>query len=175
MTTSNSSGQSGQFDFWQWLTRLIAYIIDAAIITVVSVIIGVIVAISIVLTGAFFLFVGYGLFFFTFGLLSILYFIIMDVYWGATIGKKTMGLEVQPETGGGRISLSKSFIRNISKIFWLFLFLDWLIAVVTTGNDRRQKITDRWGGTTVVQVKQVLQPPSSSSPPPPPPPPPPPT
>jgi len=161
MTNSNSSGQ---FDFTPWLIRLIAYIIDAIIIIVASVIIGVIIAISIVLTGAFFLFVGYGLFFFTFGVLSILYFIILDIAWGATIGKRAMGLQVQT-VSGKRISIGPSFIRNISKIFWVFLFLDWLIAVITPGNDRRQKLTDRWAGTTVVQVKQAFQSTSPSPPP----------
>jgi uncharacterized RDD family membrane protein YckC len=80
-----------------------------------------------------------------------------------------MGLEVQL-SAGGRISLEKSFVRNISKIFPLLLFLDWLIAIVTPGDDRRQKLTDRWAGTTVNQVKQVLQLTSPSAPPPPPPP-----
>ena len=64
-----------------------------------------------------------------------LYFIISDVAWGGTIGKRIMGLQVQT-TNGSRISIDKSFIRNISKIskiFWLLLFLDWLIAVVTAG------------------------------------------
>jgi len=170
MTTSNSGGQNsnsaGQLDFNHWLIRLIAYIIDAIIIIIVSVIIGLIIAISIVLTGAFFLFVGYGLFFFTFGILSILYFIILDVAWGGTVGKRAMGLQVQT-TNGGRVSIGQSFIRNISKIFWLFLFLDWLIAIVTAGNDRRQKLTDRWAGTTVVQVgKSPIQLTSSPTPPP---------
>jgi uncharacterized RDD family membrane protein YckC len=111
--------------------------------------------------------VGFGLFFLTFGILSILYFIILDVYWGATIGKRVMGLEVQL-VKGGRISLDKSFIRNISKIFIVFLFLDWLIAVVTPGSDRRQKYSDRYAGTTVVQIRQAFQSTAPSTPPPPP-------
>jgi uncharacterized RDD family membrane protein YckC len=78
-----------------------------------------------------------------------------------------MGLEVQL-VKGGRISLDKSFIRNISKIFPLFLFLDWLIAVVTAGTDRRQKYSDRIAGTTVVQVSQPFQSMAPSPTPPPP-------
>ncbi len=165
MTTDNQ-----QLDLGHWLVRLVAYIIDAILITIVAYIIGFIIAISVILTGAFFLFVGFGLFFLTFAILSILYFIILDVYWGATIGKRVMGLDVQL-VKGGRIPLGKSFIRNISKIFPLFLFLDWLIAVVTPGTDRRQKWTDRYAGTTVVQVRQAFQSPAPSTPPPPPPPP----
>jgi len=166
LTTSNTAGQ---IDFTMWLWRLIAYIIDSIIIGIVVAIIDFIIAFSIVLSGAFFLFVGYYLFFLVFGLLSILYFIILDVVWGATIGKRLLGLEVQ-KVQGGRVSFGQSIIRNISKIFVLFLFLDWLIAVVTAGNDRRQKLTDRWAGTTVAQVKQPFQtatttPPSSPPPP----------
>ena len=152
MTNSNSSGQ---LDLMHWVTRLVAYIIDAIIIAIVSWIIGVILAIAIVLTGAFFLFVGAGLFFLTFGLLSILYFIILDVVWAGTIGKRVMALRVQTIKGES-ISFGQSFIRNISKIFPLFLFLDWLIAAVTNGQDRRQKITDRWAGTTVVQLRKMF-------------------
>ena len=169
MTTSNNSGQ---IDFMHWVVRLIAYIIDAIIIfvvtTILSIIIAVIVAISVVTTGSLLFYGGIWITFGLFGLLSILYFIILDVVWGGTIGKRVMGLEVQLEKGG-RISFGKSFIRNISKIFPLFLFLDWLIAVVTAGNDKRQKLTDRWAGTTVAQIKQVFQSAAPSSPPPPPP------
>ena len=161
LTTSSS----GQVDFNHWLWRLVAYVIDAIIIGIVSVIIGIILAAAIVLTGAF-LFVGYGLFFSLFGILSILYFIVLDVVMGATIGKRVMGLEVQT-VKGGRVSFGESFIRNISKIFPLVLFLDWLIAAVTEGKDRRQKISDRWAGTTVVQVKQPFQTVTSSPSPPP--------
>jgi uncharacterized RDD family membrane protein YckC len=166
MTTESS----GQLDFMHWLIRLIAYIIDSIIIfivtTILGIIIAVIVALSVLTTGSLFFYGGIWLTFGLFGLLSILYFIILDVYWGATIGKRVMGLEVQL-VKGGRISLDKSFIRNISKIFPLFLFLDWLIAVVTPGADRRQKYTDRYAGTTVVQVRQAFQSavPSASPPP----------
>ena len=74
---------------------------------------------------------------------------------------------------GGKVTIDKSFIRNISKFyaFEILLFLDWVIAVVTPGPDRRQKFTDRWAGTTVVQIKQPFQSSAPSAPSPPPPPP----
>ena len=106
MTTDNS----GQIDFMHWLIRLIAYIIDAVIISIVSFIIGIILAAVIVLSGAFFLFVGYWLFLLTFGILSILYFIILDVYWGATIGKRVMGLQVQ--IGKRRQDINRQIIHS---------------------------------------------------------------
>lgn len=167
-----STSSSGQVDFTMWLWRLIAYIIDAIIIGVVVTIIDIIIGLVIVLTGAFFLFVGFGLFFLVFGVLSILYFIILDVIWGGTIGKRILGFDVE-KVKGGRVTFGQSFIRNISKIFILFLFLDWVIAVATNGNDKRQKLTDRWAGSTVVQIKQPFQ--TTTTPPNPPPAQPPPT
>jgi uncharacterized RDD family membrane protein YckC len=177
MTSSSSSGQqtSGQLDFSLWLIRLIAYIIDGIIIFVVTTILGFILAIilafAILTTGSFLFYGGFWVTFGLFGLLSILYFIILDVVWGATIGKRVMGLRVET-VKGAKVTFGQSFIRNISKINPLFVFLDWLIAILTTGPDKRQKLTDRWAGTTVVQAGKspinLNEPTVSSSPPPPP-------
>jgi uncharacterized RDD family membrane protein YckC len=85
----------------------------------------------------------------------VLYFVILEVSWGATLGKRILGLHVQT-TSGARVKFNQAFIRNISKIYWIFLLLDWLIAIATPGADRRQKYTDRIAGTTVVQSGQAL-------------------
>ena len=173
MTASNQ-----EFDTNNWILRLVAYIIDAIIIGIAAVIVGAIIAFATALTalatGGYFFYGGIWATFGIFGLLSILYFIILDVVWGGTIGKRVMGLHVQKETGG-RVTYGESFIRNISKIFWLFLLLDWLIAVVTNGPDRRQKLSDRFAHTTVVQIRQpstanINTQPQTQTPPPPPPP-----
>jgi uncharacterized RDD family membrane protein YckC len=172
---TSSSNSSGQLDFSHWLIRLVAYIIDSIIIAIPVYIIYYIVLLSIIFTGGvtgFFAIYGFAFVFpFFFGIIEVLYFVILDVSWGATIGKRVMGLQVQM-TNGGKVQFDKAFIRNISKIFWLFLILDWLIGIATTGSDKRQKFTDRWAGTTVVQVGKspiAITPPPQSSPPPPPP------
>lgn len=80
--------------------------------------------------------------------------------------KKLLGFQVQM-TNGGKVDFGKSFIRNISKIYPLFVLLDWIIGVVTPGVDGRQKYSDRIAGTTVVAIKQAFtatQPPSNSPP-----------
>jgi uncharacterized RDD family membrane protein YckC len=110
-----ATGQNMQIDLGHWLLRLIAFIIDSVI-------------------------------------LSVLYFLVLEVSWGGTIGKRILGLQVQT-VKGGRTAYSQSFIRNISKIFWVFLLLDWLIGVLTPG-DKRQKYSDRMAGTIVVQASQ---------------------
>jgi uncharacterized RDD family membrane protein YckC len=153
-------------DWNHWILRLIALIIDSIIIAIPVGIIWAILSI-VLLTNPFFVVYGSWLLLpFLFGILWTLYFIFLDVYWGATIGKKVLGLQVQT-VNGGKVPFDKAFIRNISKIHPLLLFLDWLVAIVTPRADKRQKYTDRIAGTTVVQTEQAFV---SSTPPPPPPP-----
>ena len=150
MTTESSL----QIDVNHWLFRLIALIIDSIIIAIPVYLI----FFSLLFAGAWLIGYGSWLFFpFLLGLIEVLYFAILDVYWGATIGKKVLGLQVQM-VNGDKVDFGKAFLRNISKIYPLFLFLDWLVGVVTPGADRRQKYTDRLAGTTVVQGKPSFAP-----------------
>jgi len=154
-----------------WIYRLIALIIDSIITGIVGGIIYAILLIPFIISGAVFGIVpwwgGSLLFPLIYGIILVIYSAILEVSWGGmTIGKKLLGLQVQT-TSGGKISFDKAFLRNISKIYWLLLLLDWLIGILSPGK-KMQKYTDRMAGTVVVQSKQ----PFGSVPPPPPPPPP---
>jgi uncharacterized RDD family membrane protein YckC len=167
------SNQLEQIDWMHWIYRLIALIIDGIIVGIVAIIISAVLALAFIFGGGFgYFFAGLGFLFFSFiwGILLVLYFTILDVSWGATIGKRLMGLHVQM-LNGGKVPFDKALIRNISKIFWPLLILDWLIGIVTPG-DKRQKYTDRIAGTVVIQLRQAFQtnnPPPYNPPPPPPP------
>ena len=157
-----------QIDLSHWVLRLIALIIDSIIIGIVTWILATLIVIPLILTGALYSFwLGYGytlLFPFFLGILEVLYFAILEVAWGGTIGKRLMGLTVQM-TNGNKVTIDKALIRNISKIYWLLLLLDWVVALVTPGEDRRQKYTDRIAGTTVVQTSNAfiaISPPQAS-------------
>lgn len=170
MTTSSSSGQ---IDWGHWLWRLVAYIIDSIITYIPAYIIWFIITVAVVFSsGTFFFIYGFWLIdAFLWGIIQVIYFTILEPMWGASIGKRILGLQVQM-VNGGKLTTDKALIRNISKIFWPLLILDWLIGIATQG-DKRQKYTDRIAGTVVVQARQPFQstiPPSSSPPPPPPPP-----
>ena len=159
-----STGSSSQFDMNHWLLRLIAFIIDSIIIGIVASII------SLIFGGGLWQ-LGWGFYLgfpFLLGILELLYFMFMEASYGATLGKKVLGLQVQM-VNGSKVTFDKAFIRNISKIFWLFLLLDWIVGVATPGHDQRQKYTDRIAGTTVVAVRQAFA--SAATPPPPSPPP----
>ena len=157
-----------QIDWGHWIIRLVAIIIDGILLAIASAIIGGIITLTTILAGGFGYFfgaTGFAFFWLIWGILALLYYVVLDTTWGGTIGKRVMGLHVQM-VNGGKVTLEKSFIRNISKIYPLLLFLDWLVGIVTPG-DKRQKYMDRIAGTIVVQTGQAF-----TSPPPPPPPPP---
>jgi uncharacterized RDD family membrane protein YckC len=147
-----------QIDWNHWILRLVAFIIDSIIFGVV--------------TGVLGLFLPLDLLFGTliWGVLLWLYFTLFDIYMGATIGKRLLGIQVQTVTGG-RVTIDKALIRNLSKIIPPLLLIDWLIGVVTPG-DKRQKFLDRTAGVTFVRPIEGYTAYSSTPPPPPPPPPP---
>lgn len=154
MTTDSSS----QIDMGHWLLRLIAFIVDTIILGIIAAILVLVLFVPLLFVDAYSgVWASWGYVFvlpLVIGILSVLYFLVLEVSWGGTIGKRIFGLQVQM-VNGGKVTYGKSFIRNISKIFWVFLLLDWLIGVATPG-DKRQKYSDRMAGTVVVQVKQAF-------------------
>ena len=150
---------SQQIDINHWVLRIIAFVIDSIIIGVVAYIIWSFAIVSLLFSGGlygFWLSYGFSLFLpFVVGIIEVIYFVVLEMAWSATIGKRIMGLKVQMENGS-KVEIGKSFIRNISKIYWIFVALDGIIALVTPGSDRHQKYTDRIAGTTVVKVGQAF-------------------
>jgi uncharacterized RDD family membrane protein YckC len=163
--------QTSEIDFNHWLYRLLAYIIDSIITAIPAYIIywvlqGIIWP-SETIFGFTYYYVPWWSYFLLpliIGVIQLLYFAIMEVSSGATIGKKVLGFKVQM-INGSKLEFGKAFIRNISKIYGLFLLLDWIIGIATPGADRRQKYTDRMAGTTVISLKQPF---ATAAPPPPP-------
>jgi uncharacterized RDD family membrane protein YckC len=130
-----------------WIKRIIAYVIDSIIVGVVTTIILAIIMLPVFIRNptAFFNVLSFP---FAMGLLYILYFSIAETMYGATLGKRLLGLKVVTKTDG-RPSFEKAFIRNITKIHWVLLLLD-LIGGLITSTDLHQKYTDRIANTTVV-------------------------
>lgn len=153
-------GELQQLDFGHWILRLIALVIDSVILSIIAWIIWILISpiIFAAAIGGFLLGYGYSLIFpLIVGILMVLYFAFLEVNWeGATIGKRLMGLKVQT-INNGKIGFDKSIIRNISKIYWVLLLLDWIVGIATPGDDRRQKYTDRIAGTTVVQISRTFE------------------
>ena len=141
-----------------WLKRLIAYIIDWIIIEVAVAIISVIIFIAFGLGDFIAAFLGSGFALnpfvpgalFSSGLsaiLFLLYFTLLDYRYGKTPGKSLMGFRVVT-TDGTPLDLSKSFIRNVSKIYWLLLLLDIIFGLVSRV-EPGQKYSDYFAKTNV--------------------------
>lgn len=157
---------SGQFDFNHWISRLIAYVIDAIVTGIAAAIIWFPITLLGVISGSYFLevwgWLGYS---FLWGIIQVGYFTALETYWGTSIGKRILGFQVQ-QTNGAKLTVEKALIRNLSKILWPILILDFLIGALSTGADKRQKFSDRIAQTTVVSITHAfVTPPPIKTPP----------
>lgn len=127
-----------------WVRRIVAAIIDGFIMFVIWIVIGAIIAIaSVFIPGGLLILPLFS------GLLWVLYSAVLEGMGGATIGKRVLNLQVVSIEGP--MDFIKAGIRNISKIYWLLLLIDWLVGFVTEG-DPRQRFMDRIAGTSVVRT-----------------------
>jgi uncharacterized RDD family membrane protein YckC len=147
-----------------WARRLIALVIDAAIVTVALVIIAVVVSIPFLVNlslssttvGAIPAWWGAWWGFWLGGVGSLvlfLYFFLAEGLYGRTIGKEIMGLRPQ-RIDGKPMDLRSSLIRNISKIYWVLLLIDVAVGLGTHG-EMSQKWSDRYVGTKVEEKTRM--------------------
>jgi uncharacterized RDD family membrane protein YckC len=130
-----------------WIRRLVAYVIDLVILFVVT---GILVGFA-----QFPTFLRNPLFFFdifsfpvALGIVSVIYFVIAESVYGTSIGKSFLNLKVVTSSNE-RITIEKAFIRNISKIYGVLLFLD-VVGGLVTSTELHKKYTDRMADAKVV-------------------------
>ena len=132
-----------------WMRRIIAFAIDAVIVYVILLVlaiafalpfftIGTVARMAAMITGVLSLVAG---------VVLVIYFSFFETYAGSSFGKRAMGLVVRSKTGGNP-TLVEAFARNISKIYWVLLFLD-IIFGLATSKEYTQKLSDRFVGTYV--------------------------
>jgi uncharacterized RDD family membrane protein YckC/predicted nucleic acid-binding Zn ribbon protein len=129
-----------------WIRRLIAYVIDSIIVGIGTFLVLAIAMFPIFIANPSTVF-NLLSFPFAMGIVFLLYFPIGEALFGGTFGKNFLGLKVVVKSGG-RLSLEKAFIRNISKIHPVLLVLD-VVGGLITSNDLHQKYSDRIVNTTV--------------------------
>lgn len=134
------------------MKRVLAYVIDVAIVSVAVYILIFAVAAPAILANVlgqpfpFAWFWGFWLGGIT-PLIVLAYFVFAEAIFERTVGKGLLGLRVA-RLDGKRIDLWSSLVRNISKIVFILLVIDVAVGLGTHG-DGRQKYTDRYVGTTV--------------------------
>ncbi|NWF86659.1 RDD family protein [Candidatus Bathyarchaeota archaeon] len=135
-----------------WLRRLVAFVIDSIIVGVFTLVIALIISLLSMLmaltTGLPWYMLNPFSFPFFAGILSILYFSLMETYYGTTLGKNIMSLKTV-KLDGQKPTLDLALLRNASKIYWVIVLLDTIIGLATPGNPY-QRITDRVASTTVI-------------------------
>lgn len=132
-----------------WIWRLVALVVDYIIVGIVWGIIAVAVALPSIFAGGAFFGAIIGVFAFLFGIIFILYNVVTESIWGGSLGKRIFHLKVQSKTGSNP-TFGESFVRNISKIYWLLLLLDVIVGLATS-KGYQEKYTDRLMGTKVVK------------------------
>jgi len=135
-----------------WAKRVIAYIIDVALVSVAVYLILLVTALSAlpaVFLGQTFPFAWFWGFWLggIAPLIGLVYFVLADALFQRTIGKELMGLRVA-RLDGKRVDLWSTLVRNVSKVAFILLVLDIAVGLGTHG-DGRQKYSDRYIGTTV--------------------------
>jgi uncharacterized RDD family membrane protein YckC len=85
---------------------------------------------------------------------SLVYFGGLESAWGATVGKRLVGLRVTMADGGsltGRAVLIRTLCRLIDGILF------YAVGVVLIwASPRRQRLGDRWAGTVVVRTRRAV-------------------
>jgi len=121
-----------------WVKRFVAIVIDSLLIWLPLLI--------------FFWILGFGAVLpsLLFGPLLFLYAAMFEYSIGGTLGKILLHLKAVSTTG--KMSSAQAFTRNISKIFGLFLLLDWIIGMLTDTQDPRQKWLDQMARTSVIST-----------------------
>ncbi len=135
-----------------WAKRVIAYIIDVAIVSFAAYILLLIVAfpaLPAILFGQTFPFAWFWGFWLggIVPLIVLAYFVLAEALFERTLGKELMGLRVA-RLDNKRLDLWSSLVRNISKIAFILLIVDLAVGLGTHG-DGRQKYSDRYIGTVV--------------------------
>jgi len=119
-----------------WLRRFVAIVIDGAIIYLPVYL--------------FFRFLGFNSFlvFMSIGVLFFVYTALFDALIGGTFGKMVMSLK--SVSIAGKLDPAQALMRNISKVFFPVLLLDWIIGMLVDTKDPRQKWTDQLANTSVI-------------------------
>ena len=128
-----------------WITRFLAIGLDYIVLIFVTGLVK-----DLVFTDWSFSLIDY---FLMMGVISFLYFVITESIFGYTLGKRIFDLKVVT-VKGNKPSFKKVFIRNISKIVFVFLILD-VIGSYFTAKNLHQRYIDKIAHTTVENGKAL--------------------
>lgn len=83
------------------------------------------------------------------GVVLFLYSAFFESAYGVTIGKAILGLRVLSTKG--KLDLSDTLVRNITKVIPPLLILEFVVSLVVETTDAHQRYLDKLAKTTVVE------------------------
>ena len=83
-----------------------------------------------------------------------LYFVLLEGFWGATLGKRLLGLRVV-SADGTAVGLGAALVRNILRVVDGLPTLGILAAVLIASSQERARFGDRVADTRVVATRQT--------------------
>jgi uncharacterized RDD family membrane protein YckC len=138
--------------------RAVATIIDAILLFVIGYVIALMTGGT---TGAGFELQGVPMFIWL--AIGIGYYIVLEAQFGATLGKRILGLKVVKLEGGGPIDWQASTVRNLLRLVDGFFF--YLVgAIVVWTSAKKQRLGDKVAGTVIVRAQQAAAPEKGVSP-----------
>ena len=123
--------------------RVIAYVLD---FIVVSAIMWIISYFLFALIGGKNIYQVYQYLPFAVPVLIMVYFVLTEKLFAASIGKAIMNLQVKSKNGA-KISWIQAIVRNLTKIYWVPIIFDWLIGKIL----RTDRLFNNITRTTVVK------------------------
>lgn len=132
---------------YYWVRRLEALIVDIIILSLFMWILSILL---------FWISAGVGVFsvlnywIYIAALIIIAYFTYMEGKTGSTFGKRLLNLKVEAKEGD--MDYKKAFIRNLSKILYLPLIVDFILGYIF--GESKDRILDKASGTYVVLAQE---------------------
>ena len=95
--------------------------------------------------------------------IALAYYIVLEGRFGATLGKRAIGLKVVKAEGGGPIDWQASIVRNLLRLVdGIFFYLVGAIIVWTS--NKKQRLGDKVAATVLVRARPAPEPQKSTSP-----------
>ena len=126
--------------------RIIAYVIDFFVVSAFMWIVSFLVSL---IFSPLDVIPVYNMFPYLVSILGLAYFVVLEKFKGATVGKALMYLEVKSRNGYN-INWAQAIVRNLTKILWFPIIFDWLVGRIMNTDRLFGKITR----TVVVNVLQ---------------------
>lgn len=111
--------------------RIVAYIMDFFVVSAFMWIISYLLSLAVRPSGFYSV---YSTMIFVVPILILVYFILCEKMFAATVGKALMYLQVKSKNGHD-INWPQAIVRNLTKIYWFPILFDWLIGKIM-GKDR---------------------------------------